>query len=190
MNSRFSRMAVLSLFSALAGTASPLFYNVNLSIGATGHVVGFIETDGTLGTLAAPNFLDWKLTISDGVHTTDTLTGPLSGNNSTITVNLSDQSATASKILFNFSALDNGYFFFEGNVTPDFVCFGGGGAGGFQGVCAVGVASNVEGISLGGAEQNTPLTGSQAVAVPEPATMGLLTAGLAIGFLKRRIRRA
>jgi hypothetical protein len=157
-------------------------------VGSTGQVTGFIETDGTIGTLGAGNFVDWSLKITDGVHTPDTLLGPLSGNNSFVAVHLSDQSATSSAILFNFSASDNGYFFFEGNSNNDFVCFGPGGAGGFQATCAAGVASNVKGISLGNSEQNTPLTGTQIVAsVPEPASVIFLATGLSLGvFLRLR----
>ena len=102
MRTSLWRVAVLGMLAGAAGTAGTITYNVGLSIGATAHVAGFIETDGTIGTLGAGNFVDWNLTITDGVDTPDTLLGPLSDNNSFVAVSLSDQSATASAIQFNF----------------------------------------------------------------------------------------
>ena len=75
-------------------------------------VIGFVETDGTLGVLGAANFIDWNLLLQDGSSTYDLL-GPLSGNNSSAYVQGSDLSATATQLLFNFSGTDNGYFLIQ-----------------------------------------------------------------------------
>jgi hypothetical protein len=40
--------------------ASPITYSVNQTVGA-GSVSGFIETDGTIGTLTTANILNWNL---------------------------------------------------------------------------------------------------------------------------------
>lgn len=47
----------------LAGSAQATTYNVNRTIGA-GSVVGYIETDGTLGFLSTPNIIDWAFTLT------------------------------------------------------------------------------------------------------------------------------
>jgi hypothetical protein len=193
MSTSFWRVAVLSLLVGASAAATPIFYGVDLSVGATGHVAGFIETDGTIGSLSAGNLVDWSLEITDGLDTPDTLLGPLSGNSSFVSVDQTDQSATSAAILFDFSASDSGFFFFESNSNNDFVCFGPGGAGAFMAICSFGEASNVEGISLNHNQQNTPLTGTQVVAsssssLPEPASVILVAAGLSIGVV-RRLRR-
>jgi hypothetical protein len=179
-------MCPLVLLAAAAANATPVFYDVNLTIGA-GAVTGFMETDGTIGTLTPSNFLDWSLKITDGVDTPDTLTGA----NSAITILGTAQSATSSTILFNFSTPPNSYFFFERSSGPaDFVCFGPGGAGGFQATCANGIAGNVESLSLNGTNLSTgALSGSQAIATPEPAAVILIGSGLlAFAFLRQRSR--
>lgn len=105
--------------------------------------------DGTTGPLSLSNILDWHLSLSDGVHT-DTLFGPLRGNNSFDAVNQHDQVATTTTLTFNFSNGDGGYLFFENG--GGFLCFGSG-----QGVCASGVSGNIESISIQGNLQNTVL---------------------------------
>src|SRR5579862_524785 len=179
-------MGVLFVLAAAAAHATTVYYNVDLTIGA-GTVTGFIGTDGTLGTLTPSNFVDWSLTITDGVDTPDTLTGA----NSSVTILGTAQSATASAILFDFSTPPNSYFFFERNSGPaDFVCFGPGGAGGYQGACANGIAGNVESLALNGTNLSTgALTGSQAIATPEPSAVILVGSGLLVFAFRRLLFR-
>jgi hypothetical protein len=173
-------------------------YNVNLSIG-TGTVTGTITTDGNTGTLGLSDFTDWNLTIKDGVVTAN-LTGPSSGNNSTVSLNGSAVSATASNILFDFSspASSNAYFFFENVVGPvNFVCFGGGGAGGYSANCANGQAGNVEAFELNGGDNqsvlltgNLPIATAAPAATPEPSSLLLFGSGVLglIGAVRRKMR--
>jgi PEP-CTERM motif len=66
-----------------------------------GSVTGTIETDGTTGTLAGVNVLDWDLLVNDGVGTMYTLTGGVGGN-STVAISGNALTATATEFLFNF----------------------------------------------------------------------------------------
>jgi hypothetical protein len=142
-------------------------YNVNLSIG-TGTVTGTITTDGNTGTLTTSDIKDWNLTITDGANSVS-LQGPLSGNNSFDAMNGSPVSADATNILFDFSgsAAANAYFFFE-NGSPghvNFVCFGPGGAGGYQGVCDLTQTGNVMAFQIDSTDiQSVLLTGTLPIA--------------------------
>jgi hypothetical protein len=77
-------------------------YDVNRVIDGKGTVSGFIETDGTIGPLFAPNFIDWNLRVNDGSHIFNLL-GPKSGANSTITVTGNTTIASAKEIQFDCS---------------------------------------------------------------------------------------
>lgn len=48
---------------AFATAANAITYNVNRSIG-NGSVIGYLQTDGTLGALGEDNFVTWELTFS------------------------------------------------------------------------------------------------------------------------------
>jgi hypothetical protein len=197
---KWRRCAIGGLFTALLilGAAGASFanviYNVDLSIG-TGTVTGTITTDGATGPLALTDLKDWNLTITDGV-TSVSLTGPSSGSNSSDFINGSPLSANATNILFDFSgsAVDNAYFFFEKGTSPnvDFVCFGPGGGGAFQGVCASGQNGNVEAFEINsGDNQSVLLSGTLPIAtvapaaVPEPSSLILLFVGVSVLLLMR-----
>ena len=109
------------LMGPLVSNAGPVTYKVNLTVTgnvsvpaytAKGTVVGTIKTDGKTGVLAATDILDWKLTLSDSGHSL-TLTGPLSGKNSSILLNGQDLSATSSQLSFNFKGADGGVLGFQ-----------------------------------------------------------------------------
>ncbi len=57
------------------------------------HSTGTIVIDGTIGALATGNILSWTLTLAGGGNSY-TLEGPLSGNNSVLTVYLGGLSAS------------------------------------------------------------------------------------------------
>ncbi|MDR4484523.1 MAG: hypothetical protein R3B95_15155 [Nitrospirales bacterium] len=77
-------------------------YDVNRVIDGKGTVSGFIETDGTIGPLLPPNFIDWNLRVNDGSHILNLL-GPKSGANSTITVTGNTTKASPKEIQFDCS---------------------------------------------------------------------------------------
>ena len=79
------------LGSVTRAGATPITYAVALFDGRAGVAVGgSITTDGTLGTLASSNIIDWNLigfawSGTTVIHSFD-LTGPLSGHNSSIQI--------------------------------------------------------------------------------------------------------
>src|SRR5580704_4409413 len=110
MKSVWLQAGVLVFALAFTGKAD-IIYNVSRTIG-TGSVSGFIRTDGTIGTLGGADFTDWNLLLTVGANTFD-LTGPLSGNDSSVFVSGLDASATANDLLFNFSGPGSGYLLFQ-----------------------------------------------------------------------------
>jgi hypothetical protein len=200
---RISRtpLAVLSWVLGVAslGNATNITYNVDQTIGA-GGVTGDIVTDGTIGTLAQTDVVDWNLLVNDGTNTFD-LTGPLSGGNSLFDdfAKAGDLSATANQLTFNFSGVgaggENDVYFMTTGATQiasgglqTQVCFG---VTGSLGICS----GDEELIVLGGANQVTPLSGTQVIAsvstvtpsVPEPSSLAMAFAALLVmGYRMRK----
>ena len=185
-------LLLLLPFAAASPCSANIIYNVDLAVGA-GTATGFIETDGTIGDLGASHILDWNLSSSDGTNAFDFL-GPLSGNNSAGSVvpgqpGGDDLLATPTKLLYNFTSSPNAvYFASPGNI--DVLCFA-------AEPCAASGVPNGETLRIGASAvpQNTPLSGLQAVAnaestsVPEPSSLALLGAGIAIMWSEKRRRR-
>jgi hypothetical protein len=195
-------MIALALSAIVAPTvvrAANITYTLNEAVGA-GSVTGFITTDGTIGTLAAGNILDWNLILNDGTNPTFDLLGPLSGNNSGASVS-ADLSATATQLLYNFSGVLGNFFLqspspasggpFVG-YSSNFDCTGTG-QGPTNGVClsvlpvSGGIFPNL---------QQTVLTGDGVIAsvvtTPEPSTGVLLFGGVGMVFvlvMRKRIAK-
>ncbi len=92
----------ITLLSPGTGSAS-LIYDVKRTIGA-GSVTGTITTDGTLGQLATGNFIDWQLTLDDGLSSF-TLFGPNNVNsNSNLLLTSNSFIASATSLVFDFGA--------------------------------------------------------------------------------------
>jgi hypothetical protein len=115
----------------LAATLSPAKANITYDLNYTttsgsnlpGSVSGFITTDGTLGTLSnSTNFVNWDITLSitSGTTTaTESLLGPLSGNNSTVGCcsSTAPVTATATTLSFDFESGSTGGSLSFGNGT-------------------------------------------------------------------------
>jgi PEP-CTERM motif len=199
-------VALLSLLlgAAFLCSASTITYNVNLTIGA-GSVTGDIVTDGTIGSLVGANLVDWNLLLNDGAATFDLL-GPLSGGNSSFFFNTDDLSATASQLLFDFSGSDTPNFMYflwfidsgTAGLSQAEFCLGSeqdgclGGVGGGDYIQLEGDFFGPDYNLDGSHAQFTSLSGTGAIganstgsSTPEPSTLALLGAGLALlGFGK------
>jgi hypothetical protein len=187
MNKTLSVLAAGLMMAA--GSAQATVYNFDRSVGA-GTVSGFFETDGTLGTLTAGNFIDWSVTIfaanvNGGVATSST------GGSGSLFFS-SGVSATATDILFDFA---NSAIFYTYTLSGDFWCIAGG-PGGDNGC----FASPAEVIGYndfgGGAGQIANYSGLQSIAstvaaVPLPAGLPLLAVALSgLGLAARRRKSA
>jgi hypothetical protein len=175
-------LAAASAAAFLAATPSAaVVYNVNVGNSTLG-AIGFIETDGTIGTIGQANIVDWGFDLFDnGVNFT--LNGP---SNSGLLVSGSDLSATASGLFFNFSgsglALFQNPFIGSGS---NFICFAA--TTGCDGVGnGIRISTNTfgDGIPQTGLQQIGTASGG---AVPEPASWAMLIAGFGlVGAVARR----
>ena len=95
---QLGNMMVIFFISQIPLQSLAITYDVNRVIDNKGTVSGFIETDGTIGQLFAPNFIDWNLRLNDGTNIFTLL-----GANSTITVTGNTTIASAKEIQFDFS---------------------------------------------------------------------------------------
>ncbi len=167
-------------------------YLGNRTIG-TGSAILSITTDGTIGVLGAANITDWTITLSEG-GTNFTLLGPLSGSNSAISLSGSALSATATDLLFNFSA-PSGEFLLQnpsiGSSGPSY-CAQINGCFDFVGP---GEAVNTDfTFTFERTAQSGSVvlasTGGTSGAVPEPGTWAMMLAGFGLmGAAMRRRQR-
>ncbi|WP_136439567.1 VPLPA-CTERM sorting domain-containing protein [Pacificoceanicola onchidii] len=182
-------LLLAGVLASLSGAAQAATYTVNLAPGS-GSVVGFFETDGTLGQLSYGSILDWSLTI-----TTNGGTDTINPGNAGFSYNSGSTAwtATATELLFDFSDPTGDHVHFQGGLNyATFLCIQatpgcGGGANGL----AIGRDAG------GSLTDLTPLSGVHVVAtaavseVPLPAAGWLLVGGLAgLGAAARRRRKA
>ena len=191
--SRFLCVLALLFVAATLASASNITYNVNRTIG-TGTVTGFIQTDGTVGTLTLANVTDWSLALFTPVQGSFSLFGPSSGNNSVVWSTGGDISATSTQLLFDFSGSDFGVFAFQqGLFSGNHYYCDGTQTAQTNGFCDQG--ESVVPISVFQAGwQNAPRTGNIVIgtagssAVPEPGTLAMLGTGIltAAGAFRRK----
>ncbi len=112
-------------------TSTPITYNVNVSFGASGSMVGTITTDGTQGVLNVANIIGWSLKLTDyGTNSTTLTPGNSafsSGNYNTGGQPNNDFTATSTTLTMTYS---NGGFWGVSGASGQFCmtdwsnCFG------------------------------------------------------------------
>ena len=147
-----------------------------------------ITTDDTIGVLGVANILDYTITLTDGLDNF-VLTGPLSGDNSDVAISGTAFTATATDLLFDFSA-GGGYALFQTpfiGSSQQFYCVQ------ITGCFDFGAPGEAISANADFAFQRNTLRGSVSLAqistgaVPEPGTWAMMLIGFgAIGGAMRR----
>jgi hypothetical protein len=182
----------MALLSVSQASASTITYNVDI-LGLevpTVSIQGTLTTDGTFGSLAASNIVDWNLTIFRGSGTATVLQGPGGSNNSSVTTLtgpdlqasltslqfIFSDATTASNFEINSGNVNTGWFdLYDANLA--FAPFG-----------EIYVVNNNSGA---GEQPITNLIGTAEVSTtPLPAALPLFVTGLgAMGLLGWRRKR-
>ena len=184
---------ILGLVSFPAAVhATPITYTVNQIVGP-GNFSGTITTDGTLGTLAAGNILNWNFSLFDGTAS-GTLTTGLNGG--FVSLLGTPVTATATTLSYNYSLGAVNIFGFGDAGLPNpggqicytsfSNCWGPPGVGlyntGNDGLAVFIPQSGVHIIASGGVS---------APPVPAPGALALLAFGLiGVGAFRRNAKAA
>lgn len=174
---------------ALTGTAQAATYISTHNVGA-GTANISITTDNTIGVLTGANITAFSITVTDPSGTFT-----LNRGNSGLGISGTNFTATATDLLYNFSA--NGYALFQKGSTGSsqaFYCLQGASGSCFD---SIGPAEGLDSQNCCGSVERTARTGSYVVAsvsapgaVPEPATWAMMIGGFgAVGVAMRYRRR-
>jgi hypothetical protein len=164
---------------AAGAAAAPITYKVNQVIGL-GSVVGTIQTNGTVGSLAGTDVLGFDLVVSGPGASVE-----LTQADSVVVGQGSNFSATASNLFFDYSGASGYLLFQQGSFGTGLKYYCNSSVLGtcFQGASAIPEAYN----SLSAAVEAR--LGSQIIgsAVPEPASWAMIAMGFAlVGAVARR----
>ncbi|WP_426038201.1 VPLPA-CTERM sorting domain-containing protein [Cypionkella sp. TWP1-2-1b2] len=180
-------LGALAVLLTTAGMANATTYTVNQSFGG-GGVSGTIETDGAIGVIGTSNILNWSLTLTDTLGSFF-----LNGfSNSEVHIEGSAFFATVTDLLFDFDA-GSGFVAFQNpdfGSSQNFWCIDNGDCADFTvpgQTVSVGFAEwNVSGAHFSGVVS----IGTTVAAVPLPASLPLLLAGLGVLGISRKRRKS
>lgn len=108
-------LAFLSLGASTSNAS--IVYNVDRTIGS-GTVIGYIETDETIGVLGAANIIDWAFTLSaPNLSSGPTVLIAASNSGATIFATGTSLVASATELSFNFLPNQSSRFSFADFLT-------------------------------------------------------------------------
>jgi hypothetical protein len=183
------RTLILALAASLVALSAQATTYVSSHAVGTGSVQLSITTDDTLGVLEEDNIVDWTISMTN-LGTTFTLLGPASGDNSRIEIDGNAFKATATDLTFDFSAAGALVLFQSTGLGRELYCLQGAAAC-FDNGGGAEFVSPVAGFTGSARVARIGEQGVAAVAVPEPASWGLMLVGFAgLGALLRARRSA
>jgi hypothetical protein len=169
MNKSHLLIAVFtSIFTLLSSTtvAANIFYDINRTIGSN-EIAGYIETDGTLGTIGGTAVVDWNLDLFGFFGPTMETMNP---SNSELIFFGDGFNATATELIYDFNQLDSIGFISD---TGSKWCLGG--------VDANSSSPSTEVLQISLVTETEPRVGSEVIgiaSVPIPAAAWLFGSGL------------
>lgn len=189
----------VALGGATITPAAATTYAGTRHLGADGLVKLVLVTDDTVGFLTEDNVLDWTVTITNGIDS-QTLFGPLSGDNSLLRLQGTALTASATQLLFDFEG--EGHLLFATEFSPAvrgycidgqlFIPFRCGfeNVGGAEHITfGLPNPDNIKVSANGLAVLGTAIGGPAPAPAPEPAAWALMIAGFGLAGARLRRRR-
>ena len=107
---RSTLLASSLVLCGAASKAAAITYDVSLAV-PDESVTGTIQTNGTLGTLATDDILDWQFVVINGALSFTLIGDGQPGDNSDVFISGQSVTATERQLLFDFSG--DGFVLFQ-----------------------------------------------------------------------------